>query len=68
MKKILLLLLLAAAALSGGCLCLLEDAALAPYDKAVRQGRMAPSEYQRMRDEVDRYTWGTPPPPAKFPR
>jgi hypothetical protein len=37
---------------------LLEDAAMRPYDKAVRDGRMTPAERMRQRDELARAASG----------
>jgi hypothetical protein len=54
-------LLLAIAALVSGCESLLTGLATEPYDKAVRQGRMSPSEYRAMRDQIDRAATAQPP-------
>jgi hypothetical protein len=51
-------LLLAALFLSSGCAALIEDAAMRPYDKAVRDGRMTPAERLRQRDELARAASG----------
>lgn len=57
-RLLLLLLMLTALGLSGGCASLWEDAAMGPYDKAVRDGRMTPAERMRQRDQLSRAAAG----------
>ncbi len=49
-----LLLGLAALFVSAGCEGIAEGVAEAPFEKAMRQGRMMPSEYLRERENIRR--------------
>jgi hypothetical protein len=37
-----------------GCVSLAEDAAEAPYEKAMKRGRMLPSEFKQQQDAIRR--------------
>lgn len=53
MKPLLIALLIISARLTG-CQVIAESAAMRPYDKALKQGRMSPVEYQKMKQEIHR--------------
>jgi hypothetical protein len=60
--------LLTCVACSGGCQAVWEDLAMRPYEDAMRNGRMSPGEYQRMRAQLEEAANNPPPPsPARLP-
>lgn len=56
--KPLLLVLFISVALTG-CSFITESAAMRPYDKALKEGRMSPVEYQKMQQEIHRQAIAT---------
>lgn len=54
MKKLTLIVLAAGLLVLAGCQELARGAAEEPYRKAMRQGRMAPSEFKQKQEEIRR--------------
>lgn len=52
MKQIVLLLIASLVLVAAGCRSLMQGAAEEPYRKAMKAGRMSPSEYQRQKEEI----------------
>jgi hypothetical protein len=45
---------LAMALVAGGCVSISEGLAEAPYEKAMKQGRMLPSEFRKEQENIQR--------------
>jgi hypothetical protein len=45
---------LATMVVTAGCVSFAEDAAEAPYEKAMKQGRMLPSEFKKEQENIRR--------------